>query len=175
MGRAPTGLLHINWARCSPSCRRGVTGFACPLRLFCFVGTILSTLCSCTQVSCFNYRVICQVCHFHFWILIQRVCKCKSFVQVFAPSQLGVDQRDHLDNVVLQAAEAEFDAYLQAAAHCESEGFEICTRWHFLISSELVTICIVFFQSCHLLYWQGLELTTLRGWESLELCWGKGW
>lgn len=59
MGRAPTVLLHINWARCSPSCRRGVTGFACPLCLFCFVGTILSTLCSCTQVSCFNYRVIC--------------------------------------------------------------------------------------------------------------------
>mgnify|MGYP007058507626 CR=1 FL=1 len=59
MGRAPTVLLHINWARCSPSCRRGVTGFACPLCLFCFIGTILSTLCSCTQVLCFNYRVIC--------------------------------------------------------------------------------------------------------------------
>ena len=47
--------------------------------------------------------------------------------------------------MVLQAAEAEFDAYLQAAAHCESEGFETCLKWHFLISSELVTTCIVFF------------------------------
>ena len=83
---------------------------------------------------------------------IHIVCKCKSFAQVFVPSQLGVDQRDHLGKVVLQVAEAEFDAHLQAAAHCESEGFETCTRWHFLISSELVTTCIVFFQSCHLLY-----------------------
>ena len=86
--------------------------------------------------------------------------------QVWKSMQLK--RLDHLSGVALHAAEAQLDAHLWAAAYCESEGFETCTRWHFLISSGLVTsptTCSVVFQSCHLLQSQVAELTTLRGVE----------
>ena len=48
--------------------------------------------------------------------------------------------------MVLQAAEAQFDAHLPAAAYCESKVCETCTRGHFLFLPPFV---VTWFRAYH--------------------------